>query len=94
VASVDVIRGKAAVRGKGTHFEDFEVGQRFDHHWGRTITESNAIVFTTLTMNYNPIYHNIEFARTEEHSGLVVNPMLTFLTVFRLSAEDLSDLDQ
>jgi itaconyl-CoA hydratase len=92
VTSVDVIRSKATVRGKGTYFEDFAVGQRFDHHWGRTITESDAIVFTTLTLNYNPIYHNLEFARSEGHSGLVVNPMLAFLTVFGLSVEDLSEI--
>jgi itaconyl-CoA hydratase len=92
VTSIDVIRSKATVRRKGTYFEDFGVGQRFDHHWGRTVTESDATVFTTLTMNYNPIYHNLEYARSEGHPGLVVNPMLAFLIVFGLSVEDLSEL--
>jgi itaconyl-CoA hydratase len=92
VTSIDAIRSKATLRRKGTYFEDFAVGQRFDHHWGRTVTESDAIVFTTLTMNYNPIYHNVEYARSEGHPRLVVNPMLAFLTVFGLSVEDLSEL--
>jgi acyl dehydratase len=89
VTSIDAIRSKATLRRKGTYFEDFAAGQRFDHHWGRTVTESDAIIFTTLTMNYNPMYHNVEYARSEGHPGLVVNPMLAFLTVFGLSVEDL-----
>jgi acyl dehydratase len=92
VTSIDEIRSTATLRRKGTYFEDFAVGQRFDHHWGRTVTESDAILFTTLTMNYNPIYHNVEYARSEGHPGLVVNPMLAFLTVFGLSVEDLSEI--
>jgi len=33
-------RQKAVFRSRGHLYEDFEVGQEFVHHWGRTITES------------------------------------------------------
>ena len=76
---------------KGRAFEDFAVGQVFEHHWGRTITEADNVLFTTATMAYNPLYLNEEFARAHGHSGAVVNPLLVFTTVFGLSVEDLSE---
>jgi itaconyl-CoA hydratase len=76
---------------KGRTFEDFAVGQVFDHHWGRTITEADNVLFTTTTLAYNPLYTNAEFARAHDHPGVVVNPLLVFTTVFGLSVEDLSE---
>jgi itaconyl-CoA hydratase len=76
---------------KGHLFDDFEVGQTFNHHWGRTLTQADSTLFTTLTMSYNPLYFNTPYARAHGHQQLVVNPMLVFLTVFGLSVEDLSE---
>ena len=76
---------------KGRAYEDFEVGQRFEHHWGRTLTEADNVLFSTATLAYNPLYLNAEVARSEGHPGVVVNPMLVFTTVFGLSVEDLSE---
>ena len=77
---------------KGNHFEAFEVGRRFVHHWGRTITESDNTLFTTLTLNYNPLYFNAAYAADYGHSKLVVCPMLVFNVTFGLSVEDLSEV--
>ena len=79
-----------AVR-KGNQYEDFEVGQRFDHHWGRTITGGDNAVFSTATCNWNPMHLNAEFARAHGHPDVVVNPMLVLCTVLGLSVEDLSE---
>jgi acyl dehydratase len=76
---------------KGRAFEDFTVGQRFEHHWGRTLTEGDNALFTTLTLAYNPLYSNAEYARAEGHPGAVLNPMLVLCTVLGLSVEDLSE---
>jgi itaconyl-CoA hydratase len=76
---------------KGRSYDDFEVGQTFEHHWGRTITAADNVLFTTATLAYNPLYSNDEFARAHDHPGVVVNPMLVFTTVFGLSVEDLSE---
>ncbi len=82
---------RVQTRPKGRYFEDFEVGARYVHHWGRTLTEADNMLFTTLTLHYNPIYFNVELARAAGHAGLVVCPMLVFSLVFGLSVEDLSE---
>lgn len=76
---------------KGRRYEDFHVGQTFEHHWGRTITEADNVLFSTATLAYNPLYLNADAARAAGHPGVVVNPMLVFTVVFGLSVEDLSE---
>lgn len=76
---------------KGHRYEDFDEGRVFQHHWGRTITESDNTLFTTLTQGYNPMYFNEPFAREHGHPSVLVNPMLVFGVVFGLSVEDLSE---
>lgn len=76
---------------KGNHFQDFQPGQEFDHHWGRTINEGDNSLFSSLTLSFNPLYFNAEFAKEHGHPAIVVNPMLVWTTVFGLSVEDLSE---
>jgi len=76
---------------KGHAFEDFEVGRRFSHHWGRTLTEADNALFTTATLAHNPLYFNAEYARASGHPAVVINPMLVLCTVVGLSVEDLSE---
>ena len=76
---------------KGHRFEDFAVGQVFEHHWGRTINEGDNSLFSALTLSYNPHYFNAEYAQAHGHPGIVVNPLLVFLTTFGLSVQDLSE---
>ena len=49
---------------RGHYFEDFEPGQVFEHHWGRTITQGDNSLFTSVTMNFNPAYFNREYAQS------------------------------
>ena len=88
----DDIRQRAKLWPKGRLFEDFEVGQKFQHHWGRTITESDTIQFSTLTLAFNPLYFNRPFAKAHGHPDIVVNPQLVFNVVLGLSVEDLSEI--
>jgi itaconyl-CoA hydratase len=76
---------------KGHLFEDFRVGEIFDHHWGRTITAGDNTLFSTATCNWNPMYLNAQFAKANGHRNVVVNPMLVLCTVVGLSVEDLSE---
>ena len=76
---------------KGHTYDEFTEGRVFDHHWGRTITESDNTLFTTLTLAYNPLYFNAAYANENGHDSVVVNPMLVFGVVFGLSVEDLSE---
>ncbi|MBU4611503.1 MaoC family dehydratase [Achromobacter sp. GG226] len=82
---------KAKLWPKGNGLDDMQVGQVFEHHWGRTLTDADNIAFTTNTLHFNPLYFNAEYARAHGHPGMVLNPMLVFLTVFGMSVEDLSE---
>jgi acyl dehydratase len=88
----DNFREKAHLKPKGRLYEDFETGQRFLHHWGRTIVESDTILFSTLTLSFNPLYFNREFAKAHGHPDIVVNPHLLFNVVLGLSVEDCSEI--
>ena len=77
---------------KGNQFEDFTVGREFVHHWGRTLTEADNMVFCSATCNWNPMHLNAEFAKGHGHRDTVINPMLVLCTVVGLSVEDLSEM--
>lgn len=76
---------------KINYFEDFEEGQTFEHHWGRTINDGDNSLFSTLTVNSNPMYFNEEYARDLGYDGIVLNHMLAFNVVFGMSVQDLSE---
>lgn len=83
--------GAFPLMAKGRRYEDFTVGQRFVHHWGRTLTDGDNALFSTATCNWNPMHLNAEYARSHGHPDVVVNPMLVLCTVVGLSVEDLSE---
>ena len=76
---------------RGNQYQDFAPGQRWQHHWGRTLTHADNDVFTSATCNWNPMHTNVEYARAHGHPDVVVNPMLVLCTVLGLSVEDLSE---
>jgi itaconyl-CoA hydratase len=78
---------------KGNFFESFGVGDKFSHHWGKTMTDTDATLFNSLTLNYSPIFNNVEFAKAFGNPSLPLNPYLVFLTVLGLSVEDTSEKD-
>lgn len=85
------LKARAKPWPRGNRFEDFTVGRVFRHHWGRTLTAGDNTLFTTLTLHYNPLYTNVDYARAHSYADLVVCPLLLFNTVFGLTVEDLSE---
>lgn len=81
----------AVLRKRGQGFHDFEVGEVIHHHWGRTITEADAIQFAHLTLAYNPLYFNREYAKELGHPDLVVCPQLVFNIILGLTVEICSE---
>lgn len=77
--------------GKGNKFEDFAVDQTMAHHWGRTLTQADTVAFSTATCAWLPLHLNVEYARSQGHPDMVVNPMLVLCTAVGLSVEDLSE---
>lgn len=82
----------APLRERGNLYEDFEPGQVLEHHWGRTLNETDNTLFCTLTLHFNPVYFNAEYAREIGHDRTPLNPLLVFNTVVGLSVEDLSEI--
>jgi acyl dehydratase len=76
---------------KGNLYEDFTVGQRWIHHWGRTLTEADNVIFCSATCNWHPLYLNCDYANYEGHKSQVLHPMLVLCTIVGLSVEDLSE---
>ncbi len=79
------------LRPKGRQFEDFDEGQVFEHHWGRTVNEGDNSLFATVALRFTPLYFNAEYARAHGHPGIVIDPLLVLCTVVGLSVEDLSE---
>ncbi len=74
----------------GRYFEDFIVGHIYEHRPGRTITDTDNVWFTLLTMNTHPSHFDYEFARkTEFGKPLVCSPFTVALMV-GMSVSDLS----
>jgi acyl dehydratase len=74
----------------GRVFEDFEVGDVYEHPLGRTVTQADNIWFTCLTMNTNPIHFDAEYASRTEFKRPLVNSCFTLSLVTGQSVIDLT----
>lgn len=75
----------------GRYYEEFQVGDTYQHHWGRTLTEAECQLFTTWTQNANPLYFNRPYAQSLGHPRCPANPLLVMNVVFGMTVEDLSE---
>ena len=74
----------------GRVFEDFEVGDVYEHPLGRTILDADNIWFTCMTMNTNPIHFDGEYASKTEFGKRLVNSCFTLALVTGQSVTDLT----
>jgi itaconyl-CoA hydratase len=74
----------------GRYFEDFEVGDVYQHPLGRTLTEADNTWFSLLTMNTNQLHFNSAFAQRSPAGQLVVSSGLTVAIVLGQSVTDIS----
>lgn len=75
----------------GRYYEEFKVGDVYEHRPGRTITDTDNTWFTLLTMNQHPSHFDFEFAaKTEFKKPLVASP----LTVAIMTGQSVSDVSQ
>lgn len=75
---------------RGLYFEEFEVGRVYKHPFTRTVTESDNVLFTSLTMNPQPLHLDAEFAAQTEFRKPLVNSMFTVALVVGLSVPELT----
>jgi itaconyl-CoA hydratase len=75
---------------QGRYFEDFEVGDIYRHRLGRTVTATDNIWFTLLTMNSNPIHFDHAVSAKSSFGKAIVGSTLTLALVTGQSVSDLS----
>jgi len=76
---------------RGLWFEEFETDVVYEHRPGRTITEADNVLFTTLTMNAQALHLDAAFSETQPpFNQRLVNSMFTLSTLVGLSVAQLT----
>lgn len=88
----DTITATRTVTQRGLWFEEFEEGVRYLHRPGRTVSETDDVVFTTLTMNTQPLHLDAHWSAGQPgfDGQRLVNSMWTLSTVVGLSVSQLT----
>ncbi len=74
----------------GMYFEDFLVGEVVSHAVTRTVTETDNVLFTCLTMNPQPMHLDVEFAAEHEFGKPLVNSLYTLGLVVGIAVPELT----
>jgi len=72
----------------GLYFEEFEVGQRFEHKVHRTVTEADNLLISTLTMNPAALHLDHEYCKSTPFGRPLVNSVFTLGLMVGLSVYD------
>lgn len=76
---------------RGRFYEDIDVGDVFRSRFGRTITETDNVWFTCLTMNTNQVHFSVPFAERTRFGRPLVNSTLTLALVTGMTVPDTSE---
>jgi len=74
----------------GRYYEDFEVGDIYEHRPARTLTETDNTWFTLLTMNTHPLHFDAEYAKHSEFGKCIICSPLTVAIMVGMSVTDVS----
>ncbi len=72
----------------GRFFDQWQIGETIAHDIRRTVTETDNLLFTTMTHNPQPLHLDIEAARASEFGQILVNGTFTFALMVGLSVGD------
>ena len=72
----------------GKFFDEWHVGERIDHEIRRTVTETDNLLFSTMTHNPQPLHIDLEAAKASEFGQILVNGTFTFALMVGLSVGD------
>ncbi|WP_254838475.1 MaoC family dehydratase [Natronomonas marina] len=87
----DTERDRRLVSGwQGRYFEDFAVGDVYKHPYGRTVTETDNVWLTNLTMNLNPMHFTEPYAEETEFGERLVNGLVVIAISVGMSVIDIS----
>jgi itaconyl-CoA hydratase len=74
----------------GRYYEEFVVGDVYEHRPGRTITQADNTWFTLLTMNTHPLHFDEQYGKASEFGRCVVASPLTVAIIVGMSVSDVS----
>ena len=72
----------------GLYFEQFHIGQKFDHAIRRTVTESDNVLFTAMTHNPAALHLDEEYGKTTEFGQRIVNSLFTLGLMIGISVHE------
>ena len=72
----------------GRYFDQWTIGDRIAHDIRRTVTETDNLLFTTMTHNPQPLHLDAEAAKASEFGQILVNGTFTFALMIGLSVGD------
>ena len=72
----------------GLYFEEFAPGRMFEHPWTRTVTEMDNVLYSSLTMNVQPLHIDEEFAKKTEFGQRIVNSIFTLGLMIGITVND------
>jgi acyl dehydratase len=72
----------------GRYFDEWQIGDKVAHALTRTVTETDNILFSTLTHNPQPLHLDVEAAKASEFGKILVNSCFTFSLVVGVSVAD------
>lgn len=87
--SAPATSGKVVLQ-RGLYYEEFEVGTRYLHRPGRTVTETDNVLFTTLTMNTQSLHLDAAWSAQQPFGQRLVNSMFTLSTLVGASVAQLT----
>lgn len=74
----------------GRDYDDFEIGDVYEHRPGRTVLQADNTWFTLLTMNTHPAHFDLAYAATTEFKKPLMNSAFTLAVVGGMSVSDTS----
>ena len=66
---------------RGRYYDELEPGDRYLHRPGRTVTEADNVLFSTLTMNSQPLHLDAAWSATQPFGQRLMNSMFTLATI-------------
>lgn len=72
----------------GKFFDEWKVGERLSHEIRRTVTETDNLLFSTMTHNPQPLHLDVEAAKESGFGQILVNSTFTFSLLVGLSVGD------
>ena len=81
---------RKTIEQRGLYYEEFELDARYLHRPGRTVTETDNVLFTTMTMNMQSLHLDAAWSATQPFGERLMNSMFTLATMVGSSVAQLT----